>query len=139
MTYRIALFIVLILLFTACSPMENRGTEILPSNPAQGSTNVSPDNITATVTDLETSSTTGSATCADEQVREVAEMVASSYSSTSTDEVLSWFCDGAEFEDIALALETENATGTPAEDMLQMRADGLTWEEIWQVTGLYED
>ena len=139
MTHRIALIIVLILLLTACSPAANRGTEILPSNPAQGSTAESPDNITATTTDIETSSTTSSASCADEQVRQVAEMVASSYSFTSTDEVLSWFCDGAEFEDIALALETENATGTPAEDMLQMRADGLTWEEIWQVVGLYDD
>jgi hypothetical protein len=77
--------------------------------------------------------------CPNSEVGKIAEMVASSYSFTNTDEVLSWFCAGAEFEDILVALETEKTTGTAAEDTLQMRADGLTWEEIWQVVGLYKD
>ena len=30
------------------------------------------------------------------------------------------------------------STGTPAEEMLQMLADGFTWDEIWQSIGLTE-
>lgn len=51
---------------------------------------------------------------------------------------MSWFCKGAEFEDIMVALETEELNGTAAEDLLQMRAEGLSWEEIWQVVGFYK-
>jgi alkylation response protein AidB-like acyl-CoA dehydrogenase len=51
---------------------------------------------------------------------------------------MTWFCSGAEFEDILVALQTEDQTGTPAEEMLVMLAEGFTWEEIWLVIGLTE-
>jgi hypothetical protein len=75
-------------------------------------------------------------TCASEDVRKLAESIAADYAFTNTDEVLTWFCSGAEIEDIMVALQTEELTAVPAEDMLKMRADGLTWEEIWQTVGL---
>lgn len=77
--------------------------------------------------------------CADEKVNKLGEAIASSYAFTSTQEVMTWFCDGAEFEDILVALESEELTGTAAEDLLLMRADGLSWDEIWEVIGLYDD
>ena len=52
------------------------------------------------------------------------------------DQAMTWFCDGAEFEDILVALETQDVTGEPAEDMLQMLVDGLTWDDIWLLDGL---
>ena len=51
---------------------------------------------------------------------------------------MSWFCNGAEFEDILVALETEAQTEAAADEMLKMLADGFTWDEIWQVIGLTE-
>ena len=58
------------------------------------------------------------------------------YDLASYDQVMTWFCEGAEFEDILVALETQDVTGEPAGDMLQMLADGLTWDEIWLLVGL---
>ena len=49
---------------------------------------------------------------------------------------MTWFCDGAEFEDILVTLETQDVTGEPAEDTLQMLVDGLTWDDIWLLVGL---
>ena len=68
----------------------------------------------------------------------IGESIVFEYNFTSYEEIISWFCDGAEFEDILVALETESQTGTPAEEMLQMLADGFNWEEIWQLVGLNE-
>jgi hypothetical protein len=64
--------------------------------------------------------------------------IADEYEFASYEEVMVWFCDGAEFEDILMALQTEEQTGSPAEEMLVMLADGLSWEDIWLVVGLIE-
>ena len=76
--------------------------------------------------------------CLGGEVSPIGQSIAEDYEFTSYEEVITWFCEGAEFEDVLLALETESQTGTPAEEMLQMLADGFNWEEIWQLTGLTE-
>ena len=76
--------------------------------------------------------------CLEGEVSPIGVSIADEYEFTSYEEVITWFCNGAEFEDILAALETESQTGTPAEEMLQMLADGFTWEEIWQLIGLTE-
>ena len=76
--------------------------------------------------------------CLGDEVSPIAESIATEYEFTNYAEVITWFCNGAEFEDILVALETESQTGTPAEEMLQMLADGFTWEEIWGLIGLTE-
>jgi len=76
--------------------------------------------------------------CLGGEVSPIAESIAKDYEFTNYEEVITWFCNGAEFEDILVALESESVTGTPAEDMLQMLADGFTWDEIWGLTGLTE-
>jgi hypothetical protein len=86
---------------------------------------------------ISTQDTTGT-DCANEKVYEIGQSMAYSYPFTTQQEVITWFCEGAEFEDILVALETEKQTGTAAEDLLVMRAEGLTWEEIWQVVGFTE-
>ena len=74
--------------------------------------------------------------CLGGEVSPIGQSIAEEYDFTSYEEVITWFCNGAEFEDIFAALETESQTGTPAEEMLQMLADGFTWDEIWQIIGL---
>jgi len=74
--------------------------------------------------------------CLDGEISPIGQSIADDYETASYDQVMTWFCDGAEFEDILVALETEIQTETPASDMLQMLADDFTWEEIWQLVGL---
>jgi hypothetical protein len=75
-------------------------------------------------------------TCASSEANKIGEPIAKDYSFTSTEQVMGWFCNGAEFENILVALETADQTGASAEEMLEMLAAGMTWEEIWQVVGL---
>ena len=74
--------------------------------------------------------------CLGGAVSPIGQSIAEEYESVSYDQVLTWFCNGAEFEDILVALETEAQTGTPAEEMLQMLVDGFSWDEIWQIIEL---
>ena len=74
--------------------------------------------------------------CLDEEISPLGQSIADDYESTSYEQVMTWFCNGAEFEDILVALETEEQTDTSADEMLQMLADGFTREEIWQLVGL---
>ena len=76
--------------------------------------------------------------CLGGEINPIGESIAEEYEFTDYPEVITWFCNGAEFDDILVALETESQTGTPAEEMLQMLADGFTWDEIWQLVGLTE-
>lgn len=74
--------------------------------------------------------------CPGDEINPIGESIAADYDFASYDQVMAWFCEGAEFEDILVALETQDATGEPAGDMLQMLADGLTWDDIWLLVGL---
>lgn len=74
--------------------------------------------------------------CPGDEINPIGESIAADYDFASYDQVMAWFCEGAEFEDILVALETEDSTGEPADDMLQMLADGLTWDDIWLLVGL---
>ena len=67
---------------------------------------------------------------------QIGEGIAQQFENTDYDEVMSWFCEGAAYEDILVALQTEKLTTYPADEMLAMLADGMSWEEIWDVTGL---
>jgi len=78
-------------------------------------------------------------TCLGDEVSSIGQSIADEYETASYEQVITWFCNGAEFEDIIVALETESQNGTPAEETLQMLADGFTWDEIWQVIGLTEE
>lgn len=53
----------------------------------------------------------------------------------SYDEIMTWYCDGAAFSDILLALETEELVDLSAEELLGMVED-KTWEEIWDDLGV---
>jgi hypothetical protein len=74
--------------------------------------------------------------CLGDEINSIGQSIADEYEAASYEQVMTWFCNGAEFEDILVALETEMQTETPAVEMLQMLADDFTWEEIWQLVGL---
>jgi hypothetical protein len=78
------------------------------------------------------------AECPGEGINNIGQGIADEYEFARYEEVMTWFCSGAEFEDILVALQTEDQTGTPAEEMLVKLAEGFTWEEIWLVIGLTE-
>ena len=58
---------------------------------------------------------------------------------TTYEEVMTWFCNGAVFEDILNALATEELTSVDAADSLKLIAAGMTWDEVWLELGLTEE
>ena len=78
------------------------------------------------------------ANCLNGEVSPIAQSIADDYEAVSYEQIVTWFCNGAEYEDILVALETEALTDTTVEEMLQMLADGFSWDEIWQLVGLNE-
>jgi len=74
--------------------------------------------------------------CLGDEVSPIGQSIAVDYEFVSYEQVMTWFCNGAEFEDILVALETEAQADTSTDEMLQMLTDGFTWEEIWQLVGL---
>ena len=123
------------LILTACSGQ--------PSTPVvQDASPPQPEPTQGTVDESVTEPTMGAETeapdCLGGEVSPIGQSIAEEYDFTSYEEVMTWFCNGAEFEDILVALETESQTGMPAEGMLQMLVDGFTWDEIWQQVGLTE-
>ena len=71
------------------------------------------------------------------QIHPVGESIARNYDLPYRD-VISIYCAGYSFEEILLALESEAQSGMAALDILEMRADGLSWDEIWRELGLID-
>ena len=65
-----------------------------------------------------------------EKKHPVGESIARNYDVLYKD-VIDIYCEGYTFDEILLALETESQTGMDKLDILQMRDDGLSWDEIW--------
>ena len=144
-----SLFVLVItLLLVACSPAE----AVSPSGeaPAQTALPLQAEETPGEVLPVEpavpagesvpegtTEEGTAAANCASPEANALGASIAADYPTLTTPEqVMGWFCAGAEFEDILVALETADQTGASAEEMLTMVAAGMTWEEIWQVVGL---
>lgn len=53
----------------------------------------------------------------------------------SYDQVMDWFCDGYEFPDILLALQSSKNTDYSTEQLLEM-TNSMTWEQIWEQIGI---
>jgi hypothetical protein len=53
------------------------------------------------------------------------------------DQVMGWFCAGHTYDDILLALQTSQLVdGATADDLLQRKAGGQSWDQIWADFGL---
>ena len=75
--------------------------------------------------------------CNGAEMHPVGESVAETFE-VPYEDVMRLYCDGYEFEDILLALETQAQSEVAAESILQMRDEGRTWNEIWKDLGLVE-
>lgn len=82
------------------------------------------------------SAETAAPNCLGDEVSLIGESIADEYESASYEQIMTWFCNGAEFEDILIALETAEQTDTQVDEMLKMLANDFTWDEIWQSIGL---
>jgi hypothetical protein len=150
MKMRVPLFLLIVsLLVVACgaptepaslNPTEGPATAAVQNNPVVPTSTSEPDRLEQESPDPEEIQPveTPEADCPGEETNTIGQGIADEYDFASYEEVMTWFCSGAEFEDILVALQTEDQTGTPAEEMLVMLAEGFTWEEIWLVIGLIE-
>ncbi len=77
--------------------------------------------------------------CYGTELNQVGQGIADKFEQATYEQVMLWFCNGAEFENILVSLQTEELTGNPAEEMLIKVAAGQTWEEIWQSIGLIDE
>lgn len=141
--------IAICLLAAACAPPTEPATQKPTEEPATAAVEDKPVSATSTSEpeqlEQETPLLEGTepvetpkAECPGEGTNTIGQGIADEYEFASYEEVMTWFCDGAEFEDILVALQTEEQSDTPAEEMLMMLAEGFTWEEIWLVVGLIE-
>ena len=77
--------------------------------------------------------------CYGDQINPIGQSIADLYpEQMDYEEVMTWFCNGFEFEDILTALQTSEETDTSAEELLSMFDDGQTWDEIWIELGIVE-
>ena len=123
------LVLLMTILIAGCSP------QVTPTRVMDATSSpISEDLVVLATTPIEESPTE----CPGEEINPIGQSIAKDYDFTSYDQVMAWFCEGAEFEDILVALETQALTEEPADEMLQMLADGLTWNDIWILVGLEE-
>jgi len=50
--------------------------------------------------------------------------------------IMNWFCDGNQFEDILLALQTSQLITISPDELLTKRVNGQKWDNIWEDLGL---
>ena len=83
---------------------------------------------------------TENADCYSEGVHPAAQSIADEYSEiTDYYQIMIWFCNGAEFEDIMNALLTEEISDSDAEILLRRIAEGETWNDIWLALDIVEE
>ena len=89
--------------------------------------------------DVGTDSDTVNPECLNSEMSVLGRNIDAQFEDVSFEQVMAWFCSGAEFEDILVALQTEKVTGQPAQGLLEMLVTGLTWDEIWQSIGYIDE
>ena len=71
--------------------------------------------------------------CDNPENQTIAESISQTFEITG-EEIINWHCIGYEFEDILMALETNNLSGVSIEELLQ-KTQNQKWEEIWEDIG----
>jgi hypothetical protein len=127
------LIIILFVLTSACGGQGSPGVvPVLTDIPVSPGAQDLIESTQATLLSVETAEPN----CLGYDVNPIGGAIADEYEHTNYKQVMTWFCNGAEFDDILVALETELQTETTADEMLHMLADGFSWADIWLVTGL---
>jgi len=76
--------------------------------------------------------------CLGDEINPMGKSIADDYAFASYVQVMTWFCNGAEFEDIMVALETELQIDYSAEETLELLSKGFSWQDIWQHAGVID-
>jgi hypothetical protein len=77
--------------------------------------------------------------CYGEEIHPIGQSIADLYpEQTDYEQVMVWFCNGFEFEDIMTALQTAEGSDFSAEELLAKFEHGQTWDEIWAELGIVE-
>lgn len=132
-TQYLILILIPLALITACG-----GAPASPIETETPDTSTEVQSTSAPLIETSVTAETEPPNCLGDEISPIGQSIADEYESASYEQVMTWFCNGAEFEDILLALETEAQTEASADEMLKLLADGFTWDEIWQVIGLTE-
>jgi len=134
--------LLLAILLTACGSSVEENPAIGTQIVAAGSTNEAAEDASPIGGSIGKEESTPEATqgpnCLGAELNEIGQSIADRFDATNYEEVMIWFCNGAEFEDILLALQSEEQGDAGAEEMLVMLADGFSWDEIWQLVGITE-
>lgn len=92
--------------------------------------------LTAT-SSAETATPTVDIHCSESEPNPIGQDIAATYE-VPYEQVMTWFCQGYSFDNILIALETSEATGIPAETLLEMLLE-KDWETIWQEIGFVKN
>lgn len=136
----VTLLLVVVVGLAACGRLTNPGIQPTPAEETHSSFEMDGDEKTAETpppsSEEGNTPEAESVDCPGEERNAIAESIIEKYPEVSYDRVMTWFCDGAEFEDILLALLTGRLSDADPEDMLEDIAAGITWDEIWEELNL---
>jgi hypothetical protein len=122
----------------SCSGTEPKSGN--PSQPDKNSNNQLAEQESVPGDPIEENTPTSGPDCYGPEIHPIGQSIAEQFEeATNYDQVMVWFCNGALFDDILTALQTEKLSGTPAKDLLKMQAGGMTWDQIWKEIGLTEE
>ena len=135
MKLRFGILILILLAAPACSGDPGASTEASPAvpEPTAETQELLPDPAPGPVSE---SGPAENVDCPEAVANPIGQSIADEFTGADYEQVMAWFCDGAAFEDIVVALETEDLTDTSAGEMLLLIAEGYSWEEVWFVVGL---
>jgi len=69
--------------------------------------------------------------CSGELVHPIGESIADTFD-IAYDEIMHYYCQGSDFEDILLALETASESKVPFSEVILSRQEQQPWEQIWE-------
>jgi hypothetical protein len=143
------LSLVVFLTLAACSPTSANGTAEGIDTPAPVEQNDTPQESNSNGTGVEGSSPisvptntpipTSGPDCIQDDPHPIALSIAEQYNEITTyEQVMTWYCNGALFEDILNALSTQELSGADAGDLLLQISNGKSWNQIWLELGITE-
>ncbi|MEJ2758069.1 MAG: hypothetical protein P8046_06245 [Anaerolineales bacterium] len=128
------LLILILLVFTAACSSNNAN---VANEPQTNAINATAENSPTPIPELDLPE---GPDCYGEDPHPIGESIADLFSDiTDYTQVMTWFCNGFEFEDVVTALETQLASGTPASDLLAMFQSGKDWDTIWVELGIVKN
>jgi hypothetical protein len=137
---QLSIVLLLLALLTGCVSSVNQSDQNTVQDPTSDNDPGNQVDTGAPDQSVEQSTSTSRPDCYGPDIHPVGKSIADQFEDqTDYDQVMVWFCNGIQFDDILAALQTEVITGISADDLLEMLSGGLTWDQIWVEIGLTEE